>query len=221
MYTGRSLAMSEKKNDTANYIRLERNISYPFPTIVGILSIFIVIVAYSSLTIGMYAREIYLAPGWRIGYLSIRDVGDSLSFIRDGIERQARARLCVNSICQQAYCTALTGPKQHIALTMEKLRRRRDLSYKMINEIEGLSVQDPGGAFYMFPRIDGIRDGPWKDDKEFVLDLLNTEKVLTVNGSGFGKEYGADHFRIVILPDEDTLSDAYDRMGRFIRHRIG
>jgi ABC-type transport system involved in multi-copper enzyme maturation permease subunit len=62
--------MSENKNDTINYIRLERNISYPFPTIVGILSIFIAIVAYSALTIGMYAREIYLAPGWNITAIS-------------------------------------------------------------------------------------------------------------------------------------------------------
>jgi alanine-synthesizing transaminase len=162
----------------------------------------------------------YLAPGWRIGYLAIRDPRDQLVDIRDGIERQARARLCANSICQYAFYKALTGPKDHIKQTNDKLRRRRDLSYERINEIDGLSVRKPGGAFYMFPRIDCMERGPWKDDREFVLDLLREEKVLTVFGSGFGVEYGSGHFRIVILPEEETLEKAYAGMERFIRKRV-
>jgi len=162
----------------------------------------------------------YLAPGWRIGYLTIRDPDGCMDEVRDGIERQARARLCANSICQYAYYKALTGPRDHIQETMGKLRRRRDLSYRMINEVQGLSVRNPGGAFYMFPRIDCLKDGPWKDDKGFVLDLLKEEKVLTVFGSGFGAEYGSGHFRIVILPEEETLKEAYSRMDRFIRKRM-
>jgi len=165
--------------------------------------------------------KIYLAPGWRVGYLAIRDPDCKLADIREGIERQSRARLCANSICQHAYMKALTGDRSHIRETMSKLNRRRALTMKMMNSIDGLSVQDPGGAFYMFPRIDGMERGPWKDDKEFVLDLLNEEKVLTVFGSGFGEEYGSNHFRIVILPPENVLEKAYVGMDRFLRKRIG
>jgi aspartate/methionine/tyrosine aminotransferase len=163
--------------------------------------------------------KIYLAPGWRIGYLSIRDPDDKLAEIRDGVERQSRARLCANSICEYGYYKALTGDKGHINDTMSKLRKRRELAHKRLNEIEGTSSQMPGGAFYMFPRIDCIKNGPWKDDKEFSLDLLKEEKVLTVFGSGFGKEYGSDHFRIVILPQEEILDEAFNGMERLIQKR--
>ncbi|MGA1873631.1 MAG: aminotransferase class I/II-fold pyridoxal phosphate-dependent enzyme [Thermoplasmatota archaeon] len=163
--------------------------------------------------------KIYLAPGWRVGYLAIRDPENRLDHIRDGVERQSRARLCANSICEYGYYKALTGDRNHIKETMSKLRRRRDLAHRMLNEIDGTSTQMPGGAFYMFPRIDCLEKGPWKDDREFSLDLLREEKVLTVFGSGFGKEYGSGHFRIVILPQEEVLSDAFTGMERFIRKR--
>ncbi|MGA1866467.1 MAG: aminotransferase class I/II-fold pyridoxal phosphate-dependent enzyme [Thermoplasmatota archaeon] len=165
--------------------------------------------------------KIYLAPGWRIGYMAIRDPDGSLKEIREGVERQSRARLCSNSICEYAYYKALTGDRSHILETMRKLRKRRDLAHKRLNEIEGTSTQLPGGAFYMFPRIDCLEKGPWKDDKEFSLDLLKEEKVLTVFGSGFGREYGSGHFRIVILPQEDILARAFDGIERFIRERTG
>jgi aspartate/methionine/tyrosine aminotransferase len=161
--------------------------------------------------------KIYLAPGWRIGYLAIRDVDDALLDIVDGIMRQSRARLCANSICEYAYYKALTGDKNHINDTMAKLRRRRDIAFKRLNEIDGTSTQLPGGAFYMFPKIENM--GPWKSDKEFSLDLLEEEKVLTVFGSGFGKEYGSDHFRIVILPQVEILKQAFDGIGSLFEKR--
>ena len=164
--------------------------------------------------------KIYLAPGWRIGYMAFHDPGGVLKEVKDGVDRQARARLCPNSVCSIGYHRALTGPRDHIKETMSVLKKRRDLTHKRLNEIDGLSTQRPGGAFYMFPRIDCIEEGPWKDDKEFVLDLLKEEKVLTVFGSGFGEEFGKDHFRIVILPPEETLNEAFDGMERLIKKRV-
>ena len=68
----------------------------------------------------------------------------------------------------------------------------------------------------MFVKITHPR---WKnDDKEFVLSLLQEEKVLLVHGSGFSRELGSGHFRLVHLADPETLNDAFDRIERFLKN---
>lgn len=69
----------------------------------------------------------------------------------------------------------------------------------------------PEGAFYAFIRIE--QPGR-RTDKQWVLDLLEEEHVLTVHGSGFGSA-GEGHFRMVYLPPVDVLEDAMDRIVRF------
>jgi alanine-synthesizing transaminase len=84
----------------------------------------------------------------------------------------------------------------------------------MANDIPGLSVVMPRGALYCFPKIDVKRFNITNDEK-FVMDLLKSERLLLVHGTGFNwKE--PDHFRIVFLPDKDTLADAMRRLGRFL-----
>jgi aspartate/methionine/tyrosine aminotransferase len=97
---------------------------------------------------------------------------------------------------------------------VEKLRRRRDYVIKRLNAIDGVRCRIPRGAFYVFPKID--LKNRWKNDQEFVLDLLRETGVLTVHGSGFGITYGADHFRIVYLPREEVLERAMDKLEGFI-----
>lgn len=156
--------------------------------------------------------KVYLAPGWRIGYLAIRDVNEQLAEIREGIMKQARARLCPNTPLQYGYLAALKGPQDHIRDTMRRLKERRDYVTKRVEEIDGLSVVPPRGAFYMFIKVDNCRD-----DKKFVLELLKKKHVLTVHGSGFCPIYGKGHFRIVNLPPIDYLERAFDRIEEFMR----
>ena len=93
---------------------------------------------------------------------------------------------------------------------------RREIALSRINSIDGLEVEPTGGAFYMFVRITHPR---WKnDDKQFVLSLLQEEKVLLVHGSGFSKELGSGHIRLVHLADPDTLNEAFDRIERFLKN---
>ncbi|KYK21096.1 alanine aminotransferase [Thermoplasmatales archaeon SM1-50] len=163
--------------------------------------------------------KVYVMPGWRIGYTMFKHTGE-LDEIQDTFLRIARSRLCANSVCQQACIQALRGPQNHIEQMNEKLRKRRDFSYKRLNEIEGISTAKPDGAFYIFPKIEAMGKGPWKNDKEFVLDLLQEAHVLTVNGSGFCETYGKDHFRAVILPPMETLEKAFDAMEVFMKKSL-
>ena len=163
--------------------------------------------------------KVYLMPGWRIGYTMFKHQGE-LDEIQDAFMRIARSRLCANSVCQAACIQALRGPQDHIKEVNDKLRKRRDFSFKRLNEIEGISTARPDGAFYIFPKVEAMDKGLWKTDKEFVLDLLNEAHVLVVNGSGFCTTYGVGHFRAVILPPMETLEKAFDAMELFMKKRL-
>ena len=143
-----------------------------------------------------------------------------LDKVQDAFMRIARSRLCANSICQHACVKALTGPQNHIKEMNTKLRERRDFSFKRLNEIDGISTAKPEGAFYIFPKIEAMTQGKWKDDKEFVLDLLQSTHVLVVHGSGFCKTYGRNHFRAVILPTMDVLEKAFHKIEIFMKQRL-
>jgi tyrosine/nicotianamine family aminotransferase len=163
--------------------------------------------------------KVYLVPGWRIGYILFHH-NNELDEIHDAFMRIARSRLCSNSVCQQACITALKGPQNHIKEVNDKLRKRRDFSFKRLNEIPGISTAKPDGAFYIFPKIEAMNKGIWKNDKEFVLDLLHQTHVLVVHGSGFCKVYGKNHFRAVILPTMETLTEAFEKMELFMKERL-
>jgi len=163
--------------------------------------------------------KVYLIPGWRMGYILFHHSGE-LDEVQDAFMRIARSRLCANSVCQIACIQALKGPQDHIQKMNEKLRKRRDFSYKRLNEITGISTAKPDGAFYIFPKIEALEKGNWKDDKEFVLDLLHETHVLVVHGSGFCSKYGCGHFRAVILPQMEILEKSFDKLERFMKTKI-
>ena len=76
----------------------------------------------------------------------------------------------------------------------------------------GISCSNPKGAFYAFPKIENYPGS----DQEFVLDLLKSKGVLTVDGSGFGTKYGSEHFRLVFLPNMEKLNSALDKIEDFV-----
>ncbi len=163
--------------------------------------------------------KVYLVPGWRVGYILFHHE-EKLDAVQDAFMRIARSRLCANSVCQLACIQALKGPQDHIEKMNKKLKERRDFSYKRLNEIEGISTAKPDGAFYIFPKIEGIDKGFWKDDKDFVLDLLHETHVLVVHGSGFCSKYGKGHFRAVILPPMEILEKAFDKLEEFMKNKF-
>ena len=156
----------------------------------------------------------YLMTGWRCGYICLNRDSGKLDGLRENVPKLARVRISSNLPVQIAAIQALRGPQNHIKEMIQKLRKRRDYVVKRLNSINGISCKLPRGAFYVFPKIE--LEHRWKDDREFVLDLLNSTGVLTVQGSGFGREFGAGHFRIVYLPPENVLEEAMDKLEIFI-----
>ena len=162
--------------------------------------------------------KVYYAPGWRIGYMALHDPESTLTSVRDGIERILRSRLCASTPAQLGFLAGLEQDRSWMEDYSQTVKQRRDVCLERIATIEGLEVEAPEGAFYMFVRL---TDAHWKDnDKEFVLQLLHEEHVLLVHGSGFSRDKGKGHVRLVFLPDIPTLHEAFDRIDSFLkRHR--
>src|SRR5580700_6235689 len=156
----------------------------------------------------------YLAPGWRIGWGVVSGDAAAVKPYNEGIQKLLRARLCANHPEQYAIKPALEGPQDHLIEVRRKLRSRRDLTQKWCESTPRVSCVAPRGAFYAFPRIDIP-----ESDELFVKELIRQKYVMVVHGSGFGQKPGTQHFRIVFLPDERTLTSAYAGIAEFIRER--
>jgi alanine-synthesizing transaminase len=158
----------------------------------------------------------YRAAGFRAGWMVLSGDKKHAEDYVEGLDILANMRLCPNMPAQMGIQTALGGYQsiKDYILPGGRLHEQRDTAVNMVNDIPGLSVVKPKGALYCFPKIDTRRFGI-TDDERFALDLLREQHLLLVHGTGFNwKE--PDHFRIVFLPDKDTLADAIRRLGDFL-----
>lgn len=158
----------------------------------------------------------YRACGYRAGWMVVSgDKRHAKDYI-EGLNMLASMRLCANVPGQMAIQTALGGYQSINDLISPngRLTRQRDLAWKMLTEIPGVSCVKPKGAMYLFPKLDPEMY-PIKDDEQFMLELLKEEKVLLVQGSGFNWPQ-PDHFRVVFLPHENDLAEAIGRVARFL-----
>ncbi len=155
----------------------------------------------------------YFSPGWRIGWGIVSGPKEVLEDFIEAIHKLARARLCAPHPFQYAIPVALNNDNGYLKEVIPALRKRRDLIVEGLNQIPHIMCKRPSGAFYAFPRI----DIPGIDDLEFVKRLIMEEGVVVVHGSGFGLKGGANHFRIIFLPEEKILEEALFRIDRFVR----
>lgn len=158
----------------------------------------------------------YRVAGFRAGWMVISGAkANALDFL-EGLELLASMRLCSNVPGQHAIQTALGGYQsiKDLIAPEGRLYKQRDLAYKLISDIPGVSCVKPKGAMYIFAKLDP-KIHPIKDDEKLVLDLLLQEKILIVQGSAFNWP-GTDHFRLVFLPREDELEYAISRIGHFL-----
>ena len=159
----------------------------------------------------------HMIAGYRIGWMVLSGNKDIARDYMEGINMLSNMRLCSNVPAQSIVQTALGGyqsVKDYI-VPGGRIYEQRECVYKMLNEIDGISVVKPKAAFYAFPRID-IKKFNITDDEKFALDFLREKKVLIVHGGGFNWQQ-PDHFRIVYLPRIEVLEESLTKLGEFLQ----
>ncbi|OIQ99466.1 glutamate-pyruvate aminotransferase AlaA [mine drainage metagenome] len=158
----------------------------------------------------------YRACGYRSGWMVVSGAKKTAQDYLDGLNILASMRLCSNVPGQYAIQTALGGYQSINDLVAPggRLYKQRELAYNLLTAIPGVTCVKPKAALYLFPKLDPTMY-PIEDDQKFILELLEQEKVLIVQGSGFNWPH-TDHFRVVFLPNSDDLTEAIGRIARFL-----
>ncbi|MEM0149642.1 MAG: aminotransferase class I/II-fold pyridoxal phosphate-dependent enzyme [Candidatus Micrarchaeaceae archaeon] len=162
------------------------------------------------------SSKIFDSTGFRIGFMIVPDDDKVSSALKLKLSDYAKARLSANTPAQYAVAEAMLNVKEHrkaIRAMVGSIESRVNYATKLIAESEFFSIVEPNGAFYLFPRVD-LKSMGFKNDAQFVNELLNQEYVQLTRGSGFGMP---SHIRIVALPPKDILGYAINKINDFCK----
>ena len=144
----------------------------------------------------------YAMTGWRLGYgifpVKLYEIAEKLA---------VNIHSCVNASAQFAALEALKGPQDCVSHMNNTFKKRAEIMYTQLNEIEGFNCQKPKGAFYCFPNITGTN----KNATEIQNILLDQIGVATVAGTSFGK-FGEGYIRLSCANSEEAIEEAILRM---------
>ena len=149
----------------------------------------------------------YCMTGWRLGWLVANsELARKAAQVNEYVVSHAPSML------QKAAETALHKGEEEIRVMVARLRENRDYVASVLQQLPGVTVPQPRGAFYFFLRIQGLRDS-----FEFCRRLLVQEKVGVAPGIAFGAG-GEGSIRICFAADRAVLEPALERIDRFIRN---
>jgi len=147
----------------------------------------------------------YCMTGWRLGYLiARRDLAKKATQLNEFIVSHAP------SIAQKAGETALAQGEGELLRMLRRLEQNRELSLDALRGLSGVTVPSPAGAFYLFPRIDGLADS-----FGFCKRLLEETRVGLAPGVAFGAG-GEGSVRICYAAEKSILEPAMERFARFL-----
>ncbi|MBS1859489.1 MAG: pyridoxal phosphate-dependent aminotransferase [Acidobacteria bacterium] len=151
----------------------------------------------------------YCMTGWRVGWLiGRRDLVTKATQLIEFVVSHAP------TFAQKAGETALAEGEEELARMLERLRANRDLCLEALRGIAGVTVPTPDGAFYLFPRVEGLNDS-----FGFCRDLLLETRVGLAPGVAFGNG-GEGSFRICYAAESSILEPAMERLAKFLRARV-
>lgn len=151
----------------------------------------------------------FAMTGWRLGYM-----GAPLYIANACNKMQGQFTSATCSITQRAAITALTGDMTPTHLMKEAFQHRRELVRKGLQDIPGLKVNDPEGAFYFFPDVSAFLGKSYNgqvinDADELSMYLLHTGHVSTVSGAPF---FNPECIRLSYATSDEKLGIAIQRM---------
>ena len=147
----------------------------------------------------------YCMTGWRIGWLiSRRDLAEKATQLNEFIISHAP------SFVQRAAQAALAHGEEELRRMLVRLNENRDFCLAMLRQMPGVTVPSPDGAFYLFPKIEGLTDS-----FNFCRRLLEETRVGLAPGVAFGTG-GEGSVRICYAAERQILEQAMERIGRFL-----
>ncbi len=159
-----------------------------------------------TITVNGLSKSVAMT-GWRFGYLA--SASKALVSKMNALQSQSTSN--INSITQKAAIVALNGEVDDEIETMRQaFESRAKEAAELINEIEGLSVRKPDGAFYLFVNITAITG----DSMKFCKDLLAEYGVAVVPGIAFGSD---GYFRFSFATDIVTIREGIRRIAKFVK----
>ena len=161
-----------------------------------------------TITINGLSKSVAMT-GWRFGYMASSDA--ELIKATKKLQSQSTSNIC--SITQKAAIAGLDGSADaDIAMMREEFKKRRDEAVRLFNEIDGLSVLKPDGAFYLFVNIKEVSD----DSLTFAKELLESKGVAVVPGVGFGSE---GYFRFSFASSIENIREGIKRIAEFVEEK--
>ncbi|WP_208645638.1 pyridoxal phosphate-dependent aminotransferase [Mucilaginibacter endophyticus] len=151
----------------------------------------------------------FAMTGWRIGYTASTK---ELAAAFDKMQGQVTSGTC--SITQRAGVAAYEGGLESVLEMRAEFKKRRDIVYKLLSEIDGVNVNLPDGAFYFFPNVTSFFGKSYNgrvinDSDDLSLYLLEEGHVATVGGDSFGDP---SSIRLSYAAAEDKLIEAMRRL---------
>ncbi len=160
-----------------------------------------------TITINGLSKSVAMT-GWRFGYLATPN--SELISVMNKLQSQSTSN--INSITQKAAIPALTGEVDgDIEMMRQAFESRANETYELFNNIDGLSIVKPQGAFYLFVNIKDVSN----NSVEFCKDLLSETGVAVVPGIGFGSE---GYFRFSYATDMTTIREGVRRIKKFVEN---
>ena len=165
-----------------------------------------------TITVNGVAKA-FAMTGWRIGY-----IGAPEWIAKACNKMQGQITSGANCIAQRATIAAVSAPYSKIQYMVDEFNKRRDLILKLLSEIPGFKLNEPQGAFYVFPDVSSyfgktIYGNYIENANDFALFLLERAHVATVTGEAFGNP---KCIRISYAANEDDIKSAVKRIKKLL-----